>query len=72
MLKGQPSGLISKSMASQTGQQIITIHILPNISRIKGNPRITFGQIEIIKYSMINIFIKKYAKHEIEKPLVFF
>ena len=25
-------------MASQTGQQIITTHILPNIFRSKGNP----------------------------------
>ena len=52
-------------MMSQTGLQIITIHILPNISRSKGNLTIKFGQ--IIKYSMRNIFVKKYAKHEIAK-----
>ena len=36
--------LISKFMASQSGQQIITIHILPNISRSKGNQTMTFLQ----------------------------
>ena len=51
-------------MTSQTGQQIITIHILPNISKSKGNTTMKFGQ---IKYSMRNIFVKKHAKHEIEK-----
>ena len=29
--------LISKFMTSQPGKQIIAIHILPNISRRKGN-----------------------------------
>ena len=29
----------------QTGQQIITIHILPNISRSKGNQTFKFGQL---------------------------
>ena len=52
-------------MTSQTGQQIIRIHILPNISRSKDNPTMTFGQIK--KYSMSNIFVKKHAKHEVKK-----
>ena len=30
-------GLNSKFMTSQTGKQIIAIHILPNISKSKGN-----------------------------------
>ena len=47
-------------MTSQTGQQIITIHILSNISRSKGNQTIKFGQ--LIKYNR-NIFIdKSYTK----------
>ena len=29
--------LISKFIASQTSKQIIAIHILPNVSRSKGN-----------------------------------
>ena len=41
-------------MSSQTGQQIIIIHILPNISRIKGNQAMQFGQ--LMKYSERNIF----------------
>ena len=43
-------------MMSQTGQQIITIHILPNISRSKGNVAMKFGQ--LIKYGMKNIFLQ--------------
>ena len=31
-------------MTSQAGQQIITIHILPNISRSEGNQTMKFGQ----------------------------
>ena len=40
-------------MASQT----ITIHILTNISRSKGNQITKFGQ--LIKYNMKNIFLEK-------------
>ena len=36
-------------MTSQTGEQIITVHILPNISKIKGNQVMVLGQ--LIKYS---------------------
>ena len=32
-------------MTLQTGQQIITIHILPNISRCKANQVMKFGQL---------------------------
>ena len=35
-------------MTSKTGQQIITIHMLPNISRSKGNQAMKFGQLENI------------------------
>ena len=42
-------------MMSQTVQQIITIHILPNISRNKGNQVMTFGQLR--KYNMRNTFL---------------
>ena len=49
--------LISKFMTLQTEQQIITIHILPNISRSKGNQAMIFS--EIIKYTMRNIFLQK-------------
>ena len=37
-------------MTSQTEQQIITIHILSNISRSKGKQTIKFGQ--FMKYNM--------------------
>ena len=50
--------LIFKSMMSQTGQQIITMHILPNISISKGNQSIKFGQ--LIEYNMRNIFLEKW------------
>ena len=44
-------------MTSQPGKHIIAIHILPNISRGKGNHTMKFGQ--LIEYNMGNIFLKK-------------
>ena len=44
-------------MTSQTGQQIITIHILPNISKSKGNQKMKFSQ--TIECNMRNIFLEK-------------
>ena len=52
--KGQ---LISTFMTSQTGQQIITRHILPNISRSKDNQTMKFAQ--LMEYTMKNIFLQK-------------
>ena len=37
--------LISKFMTSQSGQQIITTPMLPNISRSKGNQTIKLNQL---------------------------
>ena len=46
--------LILKFMTSQPGYQTITLHILPNISRIKGNQTMKYGQlIENNKRSII-------------------
>ena len=42
---------------SQPGLQTIAIHILPNISKSKGNQAIKFGQ--LIEYKKRNIFLKK-------------
>ena len=47
---------ISKFMTSQTEQQIITIHILPNISRSKSNHAMKFGQ--LTEYNIGNIFLE--------------
>ena len=44
-------------MTSQRGEQTIALHILPNISRIKGNQAIKFGQ--LTKYNMRKIFVEK-------------
>ena len=44
-------------MASQARQQIITIHIFPNISRSEGNQIVKFGQ--LTKYNTRNIFLEK-------------
>ena len=43
-------------MTSQTGQQIIAIHILHSISRSKGNQAITFGR--LIEYNDENIVLQ--------------
>ena len=45
-------------MTSQTDQQMITIHILPNISRSQGNHEaMKFGQ--LTKCSVRNNFLQK-------------
>ena len=44
-------------MTSQTGEQTIIIHILPNISQNKDNQTIVFGQ--VIKYYKM-FFFKNY------------
>ena len=44
-------------MTLQAGQQIITLHLLQNISGSEGNQTTKFGQ--FIEYSMENIFFEK-------------
>ena len=44
-------------MTSHTGKQVIIIHILPNISRRKGNHAVKFSH--LIAYKAINIFFQK-------------
>ena len=49
--------LISNFMMSSTGKKLITVNILPNISRRKGNQTVKFGQ--SIEYTVKNIFLQK-------------
>ena len=49
--------LISKFLASQPGKQAISIHILPSISKSKGNQTMKFGQ--LVEYHMRNILLEK-------------
>ena len=51
--------LSSKFMTSQTGQQMTTIHILPNISRSKCNHA---TNVQLIKYSIENVFVQKLCR----------
>ena len=44
-------------MTSQPVKQTIVIHILPNISRSKGNQPMKFGQ--LIEDNMRSIFVEK-------------
>ena len=44
-------------MMLQHGSQTITIHILPNILRSKGNQTMKFGH--LIKYNKRNFFLQK-------------
>ena len=48
--------LISKFTTSQPGIERVTLHILLNISSIKGNQKMRFGQ--IIEYIKRNIFLQ--------------
>ena len=51
--------LISEFM---TSQRTITIHILPNISRSKGNQKMKFYQ--LIKYNVRSILFKNQAEND--------
>ena len=44
-------------MTSQPGYQTITLHILPNISRIKGNQTMKYGQ--LIENNKRSIILRK-------------
>ena len=44
-------------MAPQTGKQIITMHLLPNISRSKDNTAMMFGH--LIRFKVRNSFLQK-------------
>ena len=61
-------------MTSQPGQQTITIHILPNISRIKGNQTMKVGQ--LIEYNKKNILLekscRKWGRETSPRPLFVF
>ena len=43
-------------MMTQPGKQKIAIHMLPSISRSKGNQKMKFAQ--LIEYNMRNIFLE--------------
>ena len=54
---------ISKFMTWEIGKETITIHILPNISRTKGNQSMKLSQ--LLEYNMKNIFLEKsYTKYD--------
>ena len=44
-------------MTSQTGKHTIVIHVLPNISRSKGNQTMKF--VKFIECNIRNIFLEK-------------
>ena len=54
-----------KIYTSQPGKETIVIHILPNISRKKGNQKIYYDQ--LIEYNMGNNFLRKSYKNVLEK-----
>ena len=48
----------------ETGKQIITIHLLPNTSRSKGNQIMKFDQ--LIEYNMRIYILKNHAQNLVE------
>ena len=46
-------------MTLQTGEQTIAVHILPDISKSKGNQTMKLGQ--LIKYDMRKFFLTNHA-----------
>ena len=61
-------------MTSQPGLQTIAIHILPNISKSKGNQTMKFGQ--LIEYNKGNNFLQKlcgkWGRETSSKPFFIF
>ena len=57
--------LIPRFKTSQTEQQIITIHTLPNISRSKCNQVIKFNR--LTEYNVKIFFFKNHAENEAER-----
>ena len=55
-------------MTPQTGKGIITIHVLPNISRSRDNQTMKF--VLLTKYNMKNIFILLYHTQNVLEKLV--
>ena len=55
-------------MTSQTGYQIVLIHILPNVSRNKGKQTIKLGL--LIEYIMRNVFFFKNHAQNVMKKIV--
>ena len=49
-------------MTLQTRQKNKTIHILPHISRSKGNREMKFGQ--LIEYDVRNVFLKNHDEKQ--------
>ena len=49
--------LISKFMTSQIKKQIISIHILPNVSRSKGNQAVKL--VQLLENNVRNISLEK-------------
>ena len=60
-------------MTSQSGQQTITIHILPNISRSKGNLTMKLGQlIEYNKIFFFKIYTEDKSGRQVRDLILFF
>lgn len=59
--------LILKLITLQTGQQIISIHVLPKVSRTKENQTMKFGQLP--KHYLGNIFFKYHTENEAGRQL---
>ena len=61
-------------MTSSTGKQIITIHILPNVLKSKGDQSMKFGQ--LVEYNAINIFLQnlcgEWGRESSSRPLLIF
>ena len=52
-------------MTSQPGKKTIAIHMLPNISRNKGNQTMKF--VQLLQYNVGKIFLKNHTQNVVEK-----
>ena len=57
--------LILKFMTSHTGEQTITMHILPNISQSKDNQTMKF--VKLVEYNTRKVFLQKSCREEVAR-----
>ena len=66
--------LILKFMTSHTGEQTITMHILPNISQSKENQ--TMKVVKLVEYNTRKVFLQKscieLGSEISSRPILFF
>ena len=54
-------------MTSQPGEQTISMHVLPNVSRSKGNQTMKFGHLNVARETFL---LKNQTKNVVETSII--